>query len=154
MLPALSLSPALSGTEVALTVKSPLLRSSTREGAEPKAPKQEEETAAGFRTENEVETPLEEARSRDLEEEEEEREIGLNLEREGAGLRGLERDTEGEKVKAVLCIFRLEAKRKEMEIWIAGKRKKVKESEGKKGGRKELGSPPSCGEVGGIKSAS
>ena len=86
---------------------------------------------------------MEEARSGDLEEEEE-REICLNLEREAAGLRGLEREMEemeemeGEKVKAVLCILG-KGRSKEMEIRIGSEREKVKESESKrekKGGRR------------------
>ena len=64
-----------------------------------------------------METPLEEARSTDLEEEKEEREIGLNLGREAACLRGLEREMEGEKAKAELCIL---GNGREMEIRIAG----------------------------------
>lgn len=75
---------------------------------------------------------MEEARSGDLEEEE--REICLNLEREAAGLRGLEREMdemEGEKVKAVLCILG-KGRSKEMEIRIGSEREKVKESESKR----------------------
>lgn len=101
----LLLSPALSGTEVALASKRVASRSEeARAGKDAQGlnGKEEEEEA---RDQDRRGKDVEEQATLDLEEEEEETEKRMGSKREGVRVRGLRRGREGERVKAELCIF-------------------------------------------------